>query len=221
MEKKVHFENRLFDRDTLLLQHYDINFLYVLSVYGSEDVLAQETFRLKARTLFRDRIIEDIKKEYSFFSLQLKPIEVDEDDEDEEDITERDRMNRLVEQKYFRRLLGKAFRPYKENEFLYLSLEKKPEYFKDNMKLLSDLSADFNIREYALGTDPRDAINKFTELTFAPTEGFGDGEAQESNVFKFADMADEVFLIGGYRIDKDQLTWIKTVSYTHLRAHET
>lgn len=218
MEKKVHFENRLFDRDTLLLQHYDINFLYVLSVYGSEDVLAQETFRLKARTLFRDRIIEDIKKEYSFFSLQLKPIEVDEDDEDEEDITERDRMNRLVEQKYFRRLLGKAFRPYKENEFLYLSLEKKPEYFKDNMKLLSDLSADFNIREYALGTDPRDAINKFTELTFAPTEGFGDGEAQESNVFKFADMADEVFLIGGYRIDKDQLTWIKNNGY-NIRAN--
>lgn len=217
MERKVHFENRLFDRDTLLLQHYDINFLYVLSVYGSEDVLAQETFRLKARTLFRDRIIEDIKKEYGFFSLQLKPIEIEEKDEDEEDMAERDRMNRLVEQKYFRRLLGKAFRPYKENEFLYLSLEKKPEYFKDNMKLLSDLSADFNIREYVLGTDPRDVINKFAKLTFAPTEGFGDGEAQESKVFKFADMADEVFLIGGYRTDKDQLTWIKNNGY-NIRA---
>lgn len=217
MEKKMHFENRLFDRDTLLLQHYDINFLYVLSVYGSEDVLAQETFRLKARTLFRDRIIDDIKKEYSFFSLQLKPIEVTEDDEEDEEVTDRDRMNKLVEQKYFRRLLGKAFRPYKENEFLYLSLEKKPEYYMDNMKLLSDLSADFNIREYALGTDPRDVINKFAELTFAPSECAGNSEGQESKVFKFADMADEVFLIGGYRTDKDQLTWIKKNGY-NIRA---
>ena len=216
MEKKVHFENRLFDRDTLLLQHYDINFLYVLSVYGSEDVLAQETFRLKARMLFRDRIIEDIKKEYSFFSLQLKPIEINEND-DEEEITDRDRMNKLVEQKYFHRMLGKAFRPYKEKEFLYLSLEKKPEYFKDNMKLLSDLSADFNIREYALGTDPRDVINKFAELTFAPAEGAGNGEKQGCKVFKFIDMADEVFLIGGYRTDKDQLTWIKDHGY-NIRA---
>lgn len=217
MEKKVHFENRLFDRDTLLLQHYDINFLYVLSVYGSEDILAQETFRLKARTLFRNRIIEDIKKEYSFFSLQLKPIEMDEEDDDEEDVSINDRMKRLVENKYFRRLLGKAFRPYKENEFLYLSLEKKQEYFEDNMKLLSDLSADFNIREYTLGTDPRDVINKFAEFTYDSSEYRGTDESQGNRVYKYADMAEEVFLIGGYRTDKDQLTWIKNNGY-NIRA---
>lgn len=28
------FENRLFDRDTLLLCHYDVNFLYIVSLYG-------------------------------------------------------------------------------------------------------------------------------------------------------------------------------------------
>lgn len=218
MEKKVHFENRLFDRDTLLLQHYDVNFLYVLSVYGSEDVLAQETFRMKARTIFRDRIIEDIKKEYSFFSLQLKPIKMDEEDDDEEDVSVKDRMKRLVEQKYFRRLLGKAFRPYKENEFLYLSLEKKPEYFGDNMKLLSDLSADFNIREYALGTDPRDVINKFAEFTYDSSEDGNTDESRRSMVYKYADMAEEVFLIGGYRTDKDQLTWIKSNGY-NIRAN--
>lgn len=218
MEKKVHFENRIFDRDTLLLQHYDINFLYVLSVYGSEDVLAQETFRLKARTLFRKQIIEDIKKEYSFFSLQLKPTYMEEDDEEKEnDATERDRMNKLVEHKYFRRLLGKAFRPYKENEFLYLSLEKKPEYYKDNMKLLSDLSEDFCIREYSLGTDPRYAINQFAKLTFAATEESREG--QDTKVFKYADMAKEVFLIGGYRSgDKDQLRWINKNSSYNIRA---
>ena len=32
--KQVQFNNRLFDRDTLLLFHYDVNFLFVLSLYA-------------------------------------------------------------------------------------------------------------------------------------------------------------------------------------------
>lgn len=214
MERIVHFENRLFDRDTLLLQHYDINFLYVLSVYGSEDVLAQETFKLKARRMFREKIIEDIQGKYGFFSLQLKPIEIDVPD-DEEEVSALDKMNRLVEQKYFRKLLGKAFRPYKEEEFMYLSLESKPEYYDDNMKLLSDLSKDFNIRHYKLGTDPRDVINKFADLVYAPT----DDQGGPSHVFHFEDFKDEIFLIGGYRSgDKNQLDWIMEHMMYNIRA---
>ena len=216
MKRIVHFENRLFDRDTLLLQNYDINFLYVLSVYGSEDVLAQESFKLKARNLFREKIMDDIQKKYKFFSLQLKPIEVEvPDDDEEEGSSSLDKMNRLVEQKYFRKLLGKAFRPYKEEEFLYLSLESGPEYFDDNMKLLSDLSKDFNIRHYKLGTDPRDVINKFADLTYAPVESKGG----ESHVFRFADFKNEVFLAGGYRSgDKNQLDWILEHNMYNIRA---
>jgi hypothetical protein len=214
MKRIIHFENRLFDRDTLLLQNYDINFLYVLSVYGSEDVSAQDTFKKKARKLFRERIIEDIQGKYGFFSLQLKPIEIKATDDEEED-SDLDKMNRLIEQKYFRKLLGKAFRPYKEEEFLYLSLESKPEYYDDNMKLLSDLSKDFNIRHYKLGTDPRAVINKFADLTFAPTKGQGG----ESHVFRFEDFKDEIFLIGGYRSgDKNQLDWIKAHLMYNIRA---
>ena len=214
MKRIVHFENRLFDRDTLLLQNYDINFLYVLSVYGSEDAAAQETFKLKARKLFRDKIIDDIQGKYGFFSLQLKPIEIKATDDEEED-SDLDKMNRLIEQKYFRKLLGKAFHPYKEEEFLYLSLESKPEYYDDNMKLLSDLSKDFNIRQYTLGTDPRDVINKFADLTFAPTKG----QRGESHVYRFEDFKDEIFLVGGYRSgDKNQLDWIKERLMYNIRA---
>lgn len=216
MDRIVHFENRLFDRDTLLLQHYDINFLYVLSVYGSEDILAQESFKLKARRMFREQIMKDIQEKYKFFSLQLKPIEVESpDDEEEETSSSFDKMNRLVEQKYFRKLLGKAFRPYKEEEFLYLSLESGPEYYDDNMRLLSDLSKDFNIRYYKLGTDPRDVINKFADLTFVPTKGQGG----ESHVFRFEDFKDEIFLVGGYRSgDKNQLDWILSKMMYNIRA---
>lgn len=216
MDRIVHFENRLFDRDTLLLLHYDINFLYVLSVYGSEDILAQESFKLKARRMFREQILKDIQEKYKFFSLQLKPIEVESpDDEEEETSSSFDKMNRLVEQKYFRKLLGKAFRPYKEEEFLYLSLESGPEYYYDNMRLLSDLSKDFNIRYYKLGTDPRDVINKFADLTFVPTKGQGG----ESHVFRFEDFKDEIFLVGGYRSGyKNQLDWILSKMMYNIRA---
>lgn len=127
-------------------------------------------------------------------------------------------MNRLVEQKYFRKLLGKAFRPYKEEEFLYLSLESGPEYFDDNMKLLSDLSKDFNIRHYKLGTDPRDVINKFADLTYALALGQGAGTSP-SKAFRFEDFKDEIFLIGGYRSgDKNQLAWIKEHMMYNIRA---
>lgn len=38
------FENRLFDRDTLLLCHYDVNFLYLVSLYGRNKKSAQATW---------------------------------------------------------------------------------------------------------------------------------------------------------------------------------
>lgn len=39
------FENRLFDRDTLLLCHYDVNFLYIVSLYGRNNKSAQAAWR--------------------------------------------------------------------------------------------------------------------------------------------------------------------------------
>lgn len=225
MERKVHFENRLFDRDTLLLQHYDINFLYVLSVYGSEDVLAQETFKLKARKMFRDKIIKDIQGKYAFFSLQLKPIELEttEDDEDTEPST-LDKMNQLIEQKYFHKILGKAFRPFAEEEFMYLSLEKDADYYEDNMKLLSELSQDFNIREYILGTNPREPINKFYQLLkpiIAKSGVIQKTGKKEESFLKFRDFCDEIFLVGGYRSgNKNQFAWIHEHAQYNVRYDE-
>lgn len=225
MERIFHFENRLFDRDTLLLQHYDINFLYVLSVYGSEDMPAQENFKLKARRLFRNKIIEDIQSKYGFFSLQLKPIEMTlpADDEDN-DTSTRDKMNHLIEQKYFHKLLGKAFRPFAEEEFLYLSLDKNAEYYDDNMKLLSELSQDFNVREYVLGTNPREPINKFYQLVepvIAKSGVIQNHNDNEEDSLKFSDFSEEVFLIGGYRSgDKDQLSWILEHAQYNVRYDE-
>ena len=57
--KKIrHFENRLFDRDTLLLQHYDINFLYVLSLYAQSNDGFKREFKEKTKKKFRKNILD-------------------------------------------------------------------------------------------------------------------------------------------------------------------
>ena len=60
-----HFENRLFDRDTLLLKAYNINFLFVLSSY----VLNQSDSpqKRKIRTTFRNDIIKTLNDRYDFY----------------------------------------------------------------------------------------------------------------------------------------------------------
>ena len=118
--KKIrHFENRLFDRDTLLLQHYDINFLYVLSLYAQSNEGLKEEFKEKTKKKFRENILEYLKKDYQFFSLQLKPKLDNEGENEEENL---DGMHRAI-YKHFRSSIGKVFRPYSDEKFMYVGLE--------------------------------------------------------------------------------------------------
>lgn len=187
-----------------------------------EGSIEQDTLRQKALDLLSDKNIRDIDNKYCFFSLQLKPIKIDTSKEVYD--SHLDRMSNLFEQKYFRKLLGKAFRPFAEEEFLYLSLDKDAEFYDDNMKLLSELSQDFNIREYVLGTNPREPINRFYQLlrpVIAKSGIILNDNGNEETSLKFCDFSDEVFLIGGYRSgDKNQLSWILDHAQYNLRYDE-
>lgn len=55
--KSFHFENRLFDRDTLFVHQYKINFLYVLKSYSTFNHNKIKEFRLKTKTEFRNQFI--------------------------------------------------------------------------------------------------------------------------------------------------------------------
>lgn len=65
-----HFYNRLFDRDTLILKEYNINFLYVLSTYAIHIDSENRTHRL--RTLFRNNLIESLDKTYTFYKVKQR-----------------------------------------------------------------------------------------------------------------------------------------------------
>ncbi|WP_288352139.1 MULTISPECIES: LlaJI family restriction endonuclease [Bacteroidales] len=65
-----HFYNRLFDRDTLILKEYNINFLYVLSTYAIH--IDSESRTHKLRTLFRNDLIESLDKAYTFYKVKQR-----------------------------------------------------------------------------------------------------------------------------------------------------
>lgn len=215
VEKLRHFENRLFDRDTLLLQHYDINFLYVLSLYAQSNDGLKLEFREKTRRKFRANILKYLGETYQFFSLQLKPQkEAGKYEDDEEHF---DAMRCAIE-KHFRRSIGKVFRPYSDEKFMYVAVEPKEEYYDDNLLLLSDLSKDFTIRHYHLNTNPTDEINKFFQIE-AELSGVETG-AEHVLVEEYLNLEDfknEVFLVGGWRKDKNQLAWIREKMLYNVR----
>ena len=108
------FENRLFDRDTLWLSHYDINFLYILALYGRDNPSAKSTFKKKARKMFRDEIISLLNSLYYFYDLKF---------DSQYDL------ERFVN-KYFRTLIGKL---YHYNGTLILALERRDKQKKDEV----------------------------------------------------------------------------------------
>lgn len=198
--KKIrHFENRLFDRDTLLLQHYDINFLYVLSLYAQSNDGLKSEFKEKTKDKFRKNILNYLKDDYRFFSLQLKPRMESEGDDEEGTL---DGMHKAI-YKHFRSSIGRVFRPYSDEKFMYVGLEDNDKYFDENHALLAELSEDFIIRHYKLDTNPTDELNKLYELEKKLDSGVASDE-----FIQLEDLANEMFLIGGWRRDKNQMEWI-------------
>ena len=168
-----------------------MNFLFVVALYAGANDYAKNEFKQYARRMFRTKIIEYLEKRYQFFSLQRRP--------------DRSADLHSIINSHFRNIIGRTFRPYSDIEIIYLSCETKEKYQEENLALLSQLSDDFIIRDYKLGTDPRDAINRFTDVYKEAGEVT---TGRRRNTFTLADFADETILIGGYRKEKDQLQWI-------------
>lgn len=154
-----HFENRLFDRDTFVLQTYNINFLYVLAhfVHGPDSSIQKHI-----REKFRTDLLKRFNLLYDFWILTTKKIDL---------------QNAI--DKHFRRINGKVFCPYPEEEepLLYLALEKtnvaeeEKHEEKEDLMLYSKKSEDLSLVELLeedfdvyklenLGDDPQEVIKR-------------------------------------------------------------
>lgn len=113
-DRNRHFENRLFDRDTLLLQVYNVNFLYVLKAFTSKRSSLREEFKRDARKKFRENFLELLNEKYYFWAIYMP------------DIESSDYEDRLLEfiDNNFRVLIGRIFKPFSVKKCFILALEK-------------------------------------------------------------------------------------------------
>ena len=146
-----HFKNRLFDRDTLLVYHYDVNFLYVVSLYARENEYQKAQWKQKVRELFREKIQAALEENYKFYAMTPKP--------------------GVNHEKYlrenFQELLGKVYRPFDDTNYLSLALDKQKE--SENKDLLDKLQKDYYVEACPLGTNPKEVLSGVEEEDTSPT----------------------------------------------------
>lgn len=140
------FKNRLYDRDTLLLSHYDVNFLFVLALYARNNAGAKAAWRHSVRDKFRRAVQDMLKKKFDFYALAAHP-DVDAS---------------AYFKAHFQETLGKTFRPYANKQLLSLALDK--EFPTDNDRLLATLGENFYVVPVDLGEDPTTRLETEREV---------------------------------------------------------
>ena len=102
------FPDRLFDRDTLIVQTYRINFLYVLAAYVRSG--SAGGFKAEARKRFREDIIDTFNTRYDFYRLTPHGGTLSHTE--------------AFVRRHFKLLIGKIYRGSDTDTTLWLALEK-------------------------------------------------------------------------------------------------
>ena len=141
--RKEQFKNRLFDRDTLLLFHYDVNFLFVLSLYARDNASQKADWKRKVRNKFREEIQDWLQDDFDFYAMAAKP-----------------GVNaRQYFKSHFQEVLGKTYTPFADNNIFSLALDKEdPE--ENNESLLAELEKFFIVKPCKLGEKPESIIEE-------------------------------------------------------------
>ena len=143
------FRNRLFDRDTLLVTHYDVNFLYVVSLYARNNAYRKKEWREKVRGIFRDKIQKELEERFKFFAMRPKP-GID---------------TREFIETHFRDILGKVYAPYDDKDIIALALDNRKQFDEENSYVLAELGEAFTIVECPLGQDPRELLPPLNSIS--------------------------------------------------------
>ena len=163
------FKNRLYDRDTLLLSHYDVNFLFVLSLYARNRAAAKSAWRESVRAKFRTAIQQMLKEKFDFYALAAHP-DVDAS---------------TYFKAHFQDTLGKTFRPYENQNIFSLALDKS--FPQDNKNLLAALAENFYVVPVELGEDPSSILEVEREVKGSIDSPNGMGKFLFGVVNKYAD----------------------------------
>lgn len=152
--KKEQFKNRLFDRDTLLLFHYDVNFLFVLSLYARNKASQKASWKALVREKFRTEIQSWLQQDYNFYVMRARP------GVNGEEYIKRN----------FKKVVGKVYAPFKDEKTYSLALDSSdPE--GNNEAIKSELSEFFYVEPCLLGQNPEDVLPPaFTDLVITHSD---------------------------------------------------
>ena len=153
------FENRLFDRDTLLICHYDVNFLYVVSLYARNNSIQKDAWKVKVREIFRTQIQKILSDKFDFYAMSAHP----------------DVNVGIYLKEHFQELLGKIYAPYSNKNIFSLALENNDKYKEDNRALLAELKKSFFVERCCIGQSPDDIISDAALKGCAPASIVKDG----------------------------------------------
>ncbi len=185
------FEDRLFDRDTLILSHYDVNFLYVLYLYARNKQNEKAAWRNEVRDIFRKEIRLVLQDKFDFFALKSKG-------------------NALAGEQFikdhFKELQGKLYRPYGDRNLYALALEKREGADTKDSDTYHLLNEFFEIKSVTLGENPKEPLEQQVEQYQAshPYSPVPDDWLPDYHVERYLD---DYFVVGLYH-DQEHWDWI-------------
>lgn len=197
------FENRIFDRDTYMLAHFDVNFLFVLALYGRNKEAAKTEWREKARRLFRKEIQAMLEKHFTFYAMTAH--------------ADVDSVQYLREN--FQTLLGKVFQPFESdsNQQYYSLALRNPDKIEiadkqrqeelcatiadENDAVLFQLRQAFIVEPCPLGVNPKKVLPKVIPIKRVEVP------KQMLTMHHLENYPETSFLIGVVN-DEDHLHWI-------------
>jgi hypothetical protein len=78
IKHSYHFKERIFDRDSLFVNHYSINFLFVLKSYTNKRSFELEKYRVEIHKKFRTNFVSYLKKQnlFKFYHTEFESKEL-------------------------------------------------------------------------------------------------------------------------------------------------
>lgn len=181
------FPDRLFDRDTLFLSQYDVNFLYVLFLYARNKANEKSQWKEYVRKKFRDEIRAVIQNEFMIYAMRAR-LGVD---------------GALYLQQHFYELNGRVFQPYGEERMTYFAYARPAKNLEKTQAQYDELSRYFVIEKCGMGQDPQDVLKPAIEQELLQPVA----HSQWLTLHYLERYADKGILVGYYK-DEEHLKWI-------------
>jgi hypothetical protein len=117
IKHSYHFKERIFDRDSLFVNHYSINFLFVLKSYTNKSSFELEKYREAIHGKFRFNFVSYLKKQnlFKFYQSEFESPEL---------------LREFID-KEFRNLTGRAYISKSNNKRLILAVSNSDKELKE------------------------------------------------------------------------------------------